>query len=180
MGTPARRDDILRQIRALSVEDRDFIEAALMREAYEQGRRSESQDELAEIVRATDAVAHRDRGFSREESVARAQAAVATRAQSVKGFRVEPIAQSEFEEAAAGTRANRMDSVAEVDRVLARISYEHAFATAPIATVPGAEIRREFVDRFPYVVVFVESSDLRKVVMIRRGSSSPEQWQSRL
>jgi hypothetical protein len=79
MGTPARRDDILEQIRALSLEDRDFIEAALMREAYEQGRRSESPDELAEIVqRATDAVANPDRGFSREESVARAQAAVET------------------------------------------------------------------------------------------------------
>lgn len=48
-----------------------------MREAYEAGRRTESRDELAEIVqRATDAVANPGRGFSREESVARAQAAV--------------------------------------------------------------------------------------------------------
>ena len=77
MGIPARRDDILQQIRALPVEDREFIEAALMREAYEQSRRTESPDELAEIVqRATDAVAHPDRGFSREESIARAKAAV--------------------------------------------------------------------------------------------------------
>ena len=77
MGTPARRDDILQEIRALPVEDREFIEAALMREAYEQDRRTDSPDALAEIVqRATEAVAHPDRGFSREESIARAKAAV--------------------------------------------------------------------------------------------------------
>jgi hypothetical protein len=77
MGAPAHRDDILQQIRALPVEDREFIEAALMREAYEQNRRNESPDELAEIVHlATDAVAHPDRGFSRDESNARARAAV--------------------------------------------------------------------------------------------------------
>lgn len=102
----------------------------------------------------------------------------------MKDFRVEPIAQSEFEEAASWYEGQReglgMEFIAEVDRVLGRISLEHTFATAPIATVPGAEIRREFVDRFPYVVVFVETSDLRKVIMIRRGSSSSKRWQSRL
>ncbi len=77
MGTPARRDDLLEQIRALPVEDREFIEAALMREAYEQGRRSESPDELAEIAqRATDALSDRSQGLSREEAVIRARAAV--------------------------------------------------------------------------------------------------------
>ena len=77
MGTPARRDDLLEQIRALPIEDRDYIEAALMREAYEQGRRTESAEELAEIEqRALDALNGRNPSYSREDSVARARAAV--------------------------------------------------------------------------------------------------------
>ncbi len=77
MAPPKHRDYILEQLRAMPLEDRDYIGAALMREAYEQGRRVESPDELAEIVqRATDALAHPERGFSREESVARASAVV--------------------------------------------------------------------------------------------------------
>jgi hypothetical protein len=73
-----------------------------------------------------------------------------------------------------------MEFIAEIDRVLMRISHEPSFATVPIAAVPGGVVRREFVDRFPYVVVFVETAELRKVVMIRRGSSSPERWRARL
>ncbi len=77
MGTPARRDDLLEQIRALPVEDRDYIESALMREAYEQGRRIESAEELDEIKqRAVDALSGRNPSYSREDSVARARAAV--------------------------------------------------------------------------------------------------------
>lgn len=77
MGTPARRDDLLDQIRALPVEDRDYIEAALMREAYEHGRRTESPEELEEIKqRAVDALSGRNPSYSREDSVARARAAV--------------------------------------------------------------------------------------------------------
>lgn len=49
-----------------------------------------------------------------------------------------------------------------------------------IATVPGGVVRREFVDRFLYVVVFVETQDLRQMIMIRRGSSSPVRWRSRV
>lgn len=102
----------------------------------------------------------------------------------MKNFRVEAIAQSEFEEAAAWYESQReglgIEFIVEIDRVLSRVSHEHSFATAPIATVPGGEVRREFVDRFPYVVVFVETADLRKVIMIRRGSSNPARWRSRL
>lgn len=77
MSTAARRDDILEQIRTLPIEDRDYIEATLMREAYESGRRSESADELAEITqRVEQALEGRDSSFSLEESVARARAAV--------------------------------------------------------------------------------------------------------
>jgi hypothetical protein len=36
--------------------------------------------------------------------------------------------------------------------------------------VPGGVVRREFVDRFPYVVIFVETEALRRVIMIRRGT----------
>jgi hypothetical protein len=77
MGTPARRDDLLEQIRALPIEDRDYIEAALVREAYEQGRRTESSEELAEIrQRAVDALGGRNPSYSREDSIARARVAV--------------------------------------------------------------------------------------------------------
>ena len=77
MGSAARRDDLLEQIRALPIEDRDYIEAALMREAYEQGRRSDSFEELEEIrQRATDALSGRNSSYSRKESVALARAAV--------------------------------------------------------------------------------------------------------
>lgn len=59
------------------LEDREYIESELMREGYEAGRRSESATETAELVRrANDALAHPDRGVSREESVARARATV--------------------------------------------------------------------------------------------------------
>jgi hypothetical protein len=77
MVTSARRDELLEQIRALPLEDRDYIEAALMREAYEQGRRTDTPEELAEIVqRANNALSERSTGFSRTESIARARAAV--------------------------------------------------------------------------------------------------------
>lgn len=77
MGTAARRDDLLEQIRALPIDDRDYIEAALMREAYESGRWTESADELAEIKhRAVDALSGRNPSYSREESIARVRAVV--------------------------------------------------------------------------------------------------------
>ena len=47
MATSARRDELLEQIRELPLEDRDYIEAALVREAYEQGRRTDTPEELA-------------------------------------------------------------------------------------------------------------------------------------
>lgn len=77
MSTHARRDDLLEQIRALPVEDRDYIESVLMREAFEQGRRAESSDELEEIRRrAVDALRGHSVSYTREDSVARALAAV--------------------------------------------------------------------------------------------------------
>ena len=73
----AHRDELLAQIRNLPIEDREFIEAALLRESYEQRHRTDSEPEGAEVTqRAADALAHPERGFSREESIARAKAAV--------------------------------------------------------------------------------------------------------
>lgn len=102
----------------------------------------------------------------------------------MKDFRVEAVAQTEFEEAAVWYEAQReglgLEFIAEIDRILIRISHEAKFATAPIATIEGGVVRREFVERFPYVVVFVETDDRRRVIMIRRGSSDPERWRERL
>jgi hypothetical protein len=87
----------------------------------------------------------------------------------VKEFRVDAVAQTELEEAAVWYEAQRdglgLEFIAEVDRVLMRIAHQDTFATVPIATVEGAVVRREFVERFPY---------------IRRGSSDPARWRSRL
>jgi hypothetical protein len=78
MGTPAHRDDLLEQIRGLAIEDREFIETALLREAYDQRQGTEVAAELDEINRrAADALAHPERGFTHEASIAHAQAAVA-------------------------------------------------------------------------------------------------------
>ena len=102
----------------------------------------------------------------------------------MKDFWVEAIAQTEFEEAAvwyeSQTPGLGLEFIAEIDGVLARIAHQESFATAPIATVADGVVRREFVERFPYVVVFVETAKLRRVIMIRRGSSSPVRWRSRL
>jgi toxin ParE1/3/4 len=102
----------------------------------------------------------------------------------VKDFRVEATAQTEFEEAAGWYEAQReglgLELIAEVDRVLVPFAHEQSFATAPIATVRGGDVCREFVDRFPYVVLFVETDDQRRVIMIRRGSSDPARWRGRL
>ena len=77
MERPPRCDELLEQIRALPIEDRDYIESALMREAYEQGRKTQSPDELAEIKqRAVDALSGRNRSYTREDSIARARDAV--------------------------------------------------------------------------------------------------------
>jgi hypothetical protein len=57
----------------------------------------------------------------------------------VKDFRVEAVAQTEFEEAAGWYETQRdglgFDFIAEVDRVLMRIAHGEKFARAPIATV---------------------------------------------
>jgi hypothetical protein len=102
----------------------------------------------------------------------------------VKDFHVEAIAQTEFEEAAGWYETQGeglgLEFIAAIDRVLVRIAHEETFPTAPIATVEGGVVRREFVDRFPYVVVFVETNDERRVIMIRRGGSDPARWRSRL
>jgi hypothetical protein len=102
----------------------------------------------------------------------------------VKDFRVEAVAQTEFEESAGWYESQRdglgFEFIAEVDRVLVHIAHEEKFARAPIATVEGGVVRREFVDRFPYVIVFVETNDQRRVIMIRRGTSDPARWKGRL
>jgi len=102
----------------------------------------------------------------------------------VKAFRIEAIAQTEFEEAAVWYETQReglgFEFISEVDRVLMRVAQEEKFSTSTIARVEGGVVRREFVDRFPYVIVFVETSEQRRVIMIRRGSSDPARWRSRL
>jgi len=69
-------DEVLAQIRRMSVDDREYIEAELMRDAYESGRITEPPAVLDEIVRrANEMLANPDQGLSREEAVANARLA---------------------------------------------------------------------------------------------------------
>lgn len=78
MAQPGTRDELLEQIRAMPLEDREYIEAALLQEAFDAGRRTETPGELDELVRrATAALTSSGPAISRDESIARAQAAVA-------------------------------------------------------------------------------------------------------
>jgi len=65
----------------------------------------------------------------------------------VRDFRVEALAQDEFEDAAIWYENQRpalgLEFIAEVDRVLQRIAHQDAFSTAPIDRVPGGVVRRE-------------------------------------
>ena len=61
-----------------------------------------------------------------------------------------------------------------------RIEHHDEFVTAPIAEYPSFVVRREFVRRFPYLVMFVETDSLRNVIMIRRSDSDPAIWRARI
>jgi toxin ParE1/3/4 len=101
----------------------------------------------------------------------------------VKNFKIDRIAQLELEEAVAWYEQQEIglgfELIEEVDRVLARIETREKFVTAPVAILDRGVVRREFVRRFPYVVIFVETEAMRRVIMIRRGNVDPARWKSR-
>ena len=74
LATP---DEILAQIRRMPFADREYVEAELMRDAYESGRVAEPPEVLEEIVRrAKAALADPEDGLSLEQSIERAHAVV--------------------------------------------------------------------------------------------------------
>lgn len=80
-----------------------------------------------------------------------------------------------------GERVGLSDElVAEVDRVLARIERRPEFVTAPIERLAHGVIRREFVDRFPYRVFFIETPDARRVIALAHDSMAPATWKQRV
>ncbi|MEO7735483.1 MAG: hypothetical protein ABIY55_31305 [Kofleriaceae bacterium] len=102
----------------------------------------------------------------------------------MRRFKVDPLAQVELDDAAGWYEQEReglgLEFIEEVDRVLARIETQEKFVTSPLAVLDHGVVRREFVRRFPYVVVFVETDAARRVIMIRRGNVSPARWRSRI
>lgn len=102
----------------------------------------------------------------------------------MRGFKIDRIAQLEFDEATAWYEQQRLglgfEFIEAVDRVLARIEMHEKFVTAPVAILDRGVVRREFVRRFPYIVVFVETETMRRVIMIRRGNVDPVRWKSRI
>jgi len=70
-------DEVVAQIRRMSLEDREYIEAELMRDGYESARLVEPPAVMDEIIRrANEAMRSPDGGVSREEAVASARLAV--------------------------------------------------------------------------------------------------------
>jgi hypothetical protein len=73
----ATADEVLAQIRRMSVEDREYVAAELMRDAYESGRLAEPDDVMDEVIRrAHDALRSSDPGLTREQSITGARLAV--------------------------------------------------------------------------------------------------------
>jgi toxin ParE1/3/4 len=102
----------------------------------------------------------------------------------VRSFKIDLVAQHEFDDATAWYEHQKIglgfEFIEEVDRVLARIERQEKFVTAPLVTLDRGVVRREFVRRFPYVVIFVETEAMRRVIMIRRGNVDPDRWKSRM
>ncbi len=71
----ATPEEVVAQIRRMSLEDREFVEAELMRDGYESGRLTESPSVMDEIVRRANEPRTADEGLSREESIERARVA---------------------------------------------------------------------------------------------------------
>lgn len=72
----ATPDEVLAQIRRMSVDDREYVEAELLRDTYESGRITEPPAVLDEIIRrANETLTIPDQGSSREEAVANARIA---------------------------------------------------------------------------------------------------------
>jgi hypothetical protein len=70
----AMAEEVLAQIRRMFVEEREYVEAELMRDAHESGRIAEPDAVMEEIVRrANDALANPEQGLSREEAIASAR-----------------------------------------------------------------------------------------------------------
>jgi toxin ParE1/3/4 len=102
----------------------------------------------------------------------------------MRSFKIDDIARQEFDDEAAWYENERAglghEFIAEIDLVLARIEQRDEFVTAPVAKYKTFVVRREFVHRFPYLVMFVENDTLRRVIMIRRSDSDPALWRSRI
>jgi len=79
----------------------------------------------------------------------------------VRTFTIDLIAQQEFEQAAGWYEQERIglgfEFIEEVDRILRRVETHDRFVTAPVAILDDGVVRRGFVRRFPYVVIFVET-----------------------
>ena len=70
----------------------------------------------------------------------------------MKIFRIEQLAQLEFDEGAAWYEQQEIglgfEFIDEVERVLVRIETQDKVVTAPLVVLDGGAVRREFVRRF--------------------------------
>jgi hypothetical protein len=76
LDTPA---EVAAHIRRMPPEDREYIEAELLRDGYESGRMTEAPSVMDEIIRRANEARDSGDGLSREDSIARARRAALER-----------------------------------------------------------------------------------------------------
>jgi hypothetical protein len=54
------------------------------------------------------------------------------------------------------------------------------FVTAPLSRSRGRVVRRVFVGRFPYRVIFVDGAAFRRVISVQRHGRADRHWKRRL
>jgi hypothetical protein len=87
------------------------------------------------------------------------------------------VASAEWYEQQNGLGA---DFFKKVEARLSGIAHHDEYIVAPYRRFPTFVVRREFVERFPYRVFFVETDDVREVIAVLRDGQDEERWKKRL
>ena len=70
--------------------------------------------------------------------------------------------------------------IAAAERAFSVVRSHGEFVTQPLAKTRGRIIRRVFLARFPYRVIFVDGADFRRVIGVLRHGRADRAWKRRL
>jgi plasmid stabilization system protein ParE len=70
--------------------------------------------------------------------------------------------------------------VDHVERAFFALRDHEPFVTAPLLRSHGVVVRRVFVRRFPYRVIFIDGDDSRRVIAVLRHGRADRRWRQRL